>query len=175
MNGIIELLPFEEEDFERFISWIKNEQEMVQFAGPLFTFPLTRDQLSNYIGADTRRAFKVRLISTGQIIGHCELNLQNEIPRLSRVLIGEPTFRNRGLGREIVRSLLDYIFSETAFELADLNVFGWNKSAIASYKSVGFEFSQGVSTPVHINGETWVAENMIISKGRYLSTEMRKR
>jgi len=172
---MIELLAFEEEDFDRFTGWIKNEQEMVQFAGPIFTYPLTRNQLSNYITDTTRMAFKVRLISTSEIIGHCELNLQNEIPRLSRILIGDPAFRNKGLGREIVRSLLNHIFSATDFEVADLNVFSWNQNAIASYKSDSFEFNPEVSTSVEVDGETWVAANMIISKERYLLSEMHSR
>jgi len=166
---MIELLAFEEDDFDRFIGWIKNEQELVQFAGPLFTYPLTRDQLLNYITDTTRKAFKVRLISTSEIIGHCELNLQKTIPRLSRILIGDPAFRNKGLGREIVRSLLNHIFSATDFEVADLNVFSWNLNAIGSYKSVGFEFNPGARTLVEVDGETWVAENMIISKQQYFN------
>jgi hypothetical protein len=45
---MIELQNFGEEDFDRLISWIKDEDEMIQFAGPAFTYPLTREQLLKY-------------------------------------------------------------------------------------------------------------------------------
>lgn len=164
---MIELQTFGEKDFDRLISWIKNKEEMVQFAGPVFTYPLTREQLLKYAGDTTRQVFKVRLISTSETIGHCELNLQNEIPRLSRILIGDRSVRNRGIGKAIIRSLLNRVFTTTEFEKVDLNVFDWNHNAIASYKSVGFEIKPGFETYMEINGETWTACNMIVSKQKY--------
>ncbi|WP_162141802.1 GNAT family N-acetyltransferase [Daejeonella oryzae] len=165
---MIELQDFEEKDFNRLITWVKNEEEMIQFAGPIFTYPLNLEQLSKYTSDTTRKIFKVRLISTGEIIGHCELNFQNEIPRLSRILIGDRSFRNRGLGKAIIRNLLTRVFTTTEFENVNLTVFDWNYNAIASYKSVGFEIRPGFETHMKINEETWTACNMIISKQVYL-------
>ncbi|TCK85256.1 GNAT family N-acetyltransferase [Albibacterium bauzanense] len=164
---MIELLAFEEKDFGRLISWIKNKEEMIQFAGPVFTYPLTREQLLKYVGDSARQVFKVRLMSTGEIIGHCELNLQNEIPRLSRILIGDRSVRNQGIGKAIIKNLLSRVFTTTEFENVDLTVFDWNHNAIASYKSVGFEVNPGFETYMEVNGKIWTACNMIISKQKY--------
>lgn len=168
---MIELQDFGENDFDRLISWIQNKEEMIQFAGPVFTYPLTRDQLLKYVGDTTRQVFKVRLISTGEVIGHCELNLQSEIPRLSRILIGDRSVRNRGIGKAIIRSLLSRVFTTTEFEIVDLSVFDWNHNAIVSYKSVGFDVNPGFETHMEVNGEIWTACNMIISKQKYLNSE----
>ncbi|WP_207420200.1 GNAT family N-acetyltransferase [Desertivirga brevis] len=120
---MIKLETFGYEDFDRLISWVKSEKEMIQFAGPVFTYPLTREQLIQYSTNKVRQVFKVRLISTGEVVGHCELNFQNQIPRLSRILIGDSTLRNQGMGKAIVRSLLDRVFESTCHDSVDLTVF----------------------------------------------------
>jgi len=166
---MIELEPFLEEDFDRFISWIESEEQLIQFAGPIFSYPLSRDQLTAYIGSDKRRVYRVRLISSGDIIGHCELNFQNSIPRLSRILIGLKQLRNKGIGRHIVTQLLNNIFSSTEFDRVDLSVFDWNLNAIASYSKVGFQINKGLETSMVVGDKTWSAYNMVISKEDYFS------
>jgi RimJ/RimL family protein N-acetyltransferase len=168
---MIELDNFLEEDFDRFISWIESEEDLVQFAGSIFNFPLTHEQLLFYINSSVRKVFKVRLKSTVEVIGHCELNFQNSIPRLSRILIGNKELRNKGIGAEIVRKMLDILFSTTSFEKADLSVFNWNKIAISSYKKVGFKINEGLETQMTVGTKTWTALNMIITKQDYLSIQ----
>ena len=46
---MIELKPFTENDFEIFKAWAANAEELFQFAGPVFSFPLTDEQLRNYL------------------------------------------------------------------------------------------------------------------------------
>jgi hypothetical protein len=48
-NFMIQLEKFTKDDFDRFISWIDSEEELIQFAGPLFTYPLSHQQLNNYL------------------------------------------------------------------------------------------------------------------------------
>ena len=166
---MIELEPFLEEDFDCFISWIESEEQMIQFAGPIFRYPLTHDQLIAYIGSDKRKAYKVRLKLTGVIIGHCELNFQNAIPRLSRILIGPKELRNKGIGRHIVSKLLDNIFTSTEFDRADLSVFDWNLNAITSYRKVGFKINKGLETIMVVGDQAWNAYNMVINKDDYFN------
>jgi RimJ/RimL family protein N-acetyltransferase len=164
---MIELEPFLEKDFDRFISWIHSEEQLIQFAGPIFSYPLTNEQLTAYIGSDKRKAYKVRLMSTGNIIGHCELNFQNSIPRLSRILIGSKELRNKGIGKHIVTQLLENVFSSTEFDRVNLSVFEWNLNAIASYRKVGFQINKGFETTMIVGDKTWVAYNMIVTKHDY--------
>jgi RimJ/RimL family protein N-acetyltransferase len=166
---MIELNTFLDSDFERLISWIENEEELIQFAGPIFQYPLTYEQLRLYINKNTRKAFKVCMLSTGEIIGHCELNFQNAIPRLSRILIGNKQHRNKGIGKQIVESMLNIVFSTTDFDYVDLNVFDWNANAIASYKNVGFKVNEGFETTMTVGKDTWKAFNMVIGREEYLS------
>ena len=161
---MIELQPFLNEDFERLISWVNSEEDLVQFAGPFFTFPLTNQQLQEYKKRTDRRLFKVCYQATSETIGHCEVNFQNEIPRLSRILIGNETFRGKGLGRQIVAAMLDILFKETDFDKVDLNVYDWNIAAIKCYEKIGFRINEGTASQIEVNGKTWTSLNMILYK-----------
>jgi len=163
---------FLEEDFDRLISWIKSEEELIQFAGSIFRFPLTREQLTVYLNNITRQVFKIKLIATNEIIGHCELNFQNASPRLSRILIGDANNRNKGLGKAIVKEMLDKLFFNPQFNEADLNVFDWNSNAIASYKKSGFVINTGHDSQMIVNEKKWNAVNMTISKKDFIANNI---
>ena len=164
---MIALLPFDQKDFERFKSWIKSQDELFQFAGPIFTYPLTNDQLLSYINDTRRIAFKVIQSDTNEVIGHCELNFENDLPRLSRILIADSAIRGKGFGKLIVHKMLEELFDKRDFESADLNVFDWNKSAIRCYEHIGFAINPAIVKSQMNNGEAWTALNMVISKDEW--------
>ncbi len=53
--------------------------------------------------------YRVKLIDTGRIIGHCELNFENEVPRLSFILIDEKQLGNQGLGKQIIKEMINSV------------------------------------------------------------------
>lgn len=59
MDIDIELKPFKMEDWEYLQKWIKNERELIQFAGPVFSFPVDRRQVKSYISEPERTTFKI--------------------------------------------------------------------------------------------------------------------
>ena len=100
---MIRLEIFEKHDFTRLISWVDSEKLMLQFAGPIFTFPITIEQLDLYIADKNRYPFKAILSETGEVIGHGEAyNSDNMTAKLCRILLGENKYRGKGLGKEIV-------------------------------------------------------------------------
>jgi RimJ/RimL family protein N-acetyltransferase len=171
---MIELVKLEKSDFEVFKSWIKNQDELIQFAGSIFNFPLTDEQLIRYITDNRRIVYKVMSLDTNSIIGNAELNFENPLPRLSRVLIGDIENRNKGFGGLIINKMLERLFNELNFEEADLNVFDWNKAAIKCYENVGFTINPDISYKHDINGKIWTAVNMKITKDKWLKISMIK-
>ncbi len=68
MKQEIFLHEFTHKDFENLISWVNNEKELIQFAGPIFSFPLTKEQLNDYLKDPNRYPFKIVLkIQTWQL------------------------------------------------------------------------------------------------------------
>lgn len=155
-------------DFETFKSWITSEEELVQFAGTYFTYPLTDEQLHNYINDPQRKVFKVILKETDEVIGNIELNLENEIPRLSRLIIGNKNYRGKKIGKQIILKLLEIAFLNYATDLIDVYVYDWNLTAMKCYEKVGFEETPEESYSHEMNFKIWTAINMSITKKRWL-------
>jgi RimJ/RimL family protein N-acetyltransferase len=140
---MVELEAFERADFDRLIGWIGSAEELMQWAGPIFRWPLDRQQLERYLAAaeapePTRRIF--RAVDAGEAVGHVELNAIERWHRsatLSRVLV-QPGLRGRGIGAAMVREVLAVAFDELGLHRVDLFVFDFNTAAIACYEGLGF-------------------------------------
>lgn len=161
---MIELQPFSEKDFETFKSWITNEDELYQFAGTIFSYPLTNEQLYNYIKMTDKKPLKVVLNSTNKTIGHCELNYENGNHRLSRILIGNKELRGQKIGEQIVRKMVNLFFDNEKTNEVDLNVFDWNKMAIKCYQKVGFKINHNNTKVISINNKNSTLLNMSLHK-----------
>jgi len=161
---MIELKPFTSSDFEVFKSWTKTPEELFQFAGPLFTFPLNDEQLNNYLKNNDLKPFKVILKETNEVVGHCEMNFANGNYRLSRVLVGRKDLRGKKIGEQIIRALSNKFFKNSSINQVDLNTFSWNKAAIKCYEKVGFRINPKETTKMMVNGQEWTRINMVLSR-----------
>lgn len=158
----INLEPFTDKDFAMLISWIESERDLIQFAGPIFKFPLTNEQLSEYLADKNRYPFKITYKKDDVIIGHCEAyRIDNETIRLSRILIGNKTYRGRGLGRLATYKLINWCMDTFKPKIIDLNVYDFNAVAIKCYESLGFVKSGEIKI-TNFGNETWKSERMIL-------------
>ena len=167
---MIKLEKLSPKEFDIFKSWIKSEEELVQFAGTIFTYPLDNKQLEKYIHDPQRKAFKVITKETGEVIGNVELNLENQNPRLSRLIIGNKSYRGKKIGKQIIQKLLEMAFMHYKAEFVDVNVYDWNLSAMRCYESVGFEDTTDESYSHEMNFKIWTAINMSVTKEAWLKT-----
>ena len=165
---MIRLEKFDQSDFQILISWIDCAETLMQFAGPALVYPLTAEQLNASLSDSNRLAFAVVETNTENTIGHAEIYLGKETTYLARILIGEPQFRGRGIGREIVSQLLDYAFRKLNRTNVELNVFDWNSAAINCYENAGFIVNPNKSTERSFNGKTWIALNMTIDREKWI-------
>ncbi len=162
---MIKLERFTKEHYGDLISWVDNQENLMQFAGPAYIFPLTEEQLDNSLKDINRYAFSV--INNNKNIGHCEIYLQDESIHLGRILIGDKTQRGKGFGKQIVNELLDFGFNHFDKTTAELNVFDWNIVAIECYKKVGFVIKSEKSIERKINDQIWIAINMTLDKKQW--------
>jgi RimJ/RimL family protein N-acetyltransferase len=140
---------FEEKDFDLLINWINSPELLVKWAGTDFNYPLDEEQLKEYI-KDTNKENSSKIIykviieenNSKKIIGHIALNnidFKNCSATLSKVLVGDPQMRGQGLGPKIIKKLLKKAFEDLGLHRIELGVFlAFNKSAIKSYKKIGF-------------------------------------
>ncbi|MFV8270868.1 GNAT family N-acetyltransferase [Flavobacterium sp. GT2N3] len=168
MKLIIKLEKFTEIDFERLINWIENEEILAQFSGPIFEFPLTKEQLNDYLSSENVIAFKVIKVETNEIIGHSEIyKTENNEVKLCRILIGNKNQRGNGIGKKIINELVKYSYKELNAEKIELNVYDWNKSAIICYEKTGFEINPNKVSEIEVKGMKWISLNMVLNKSKW--------
>jgi len=165
MQTFISLFPFNETDFERLIAWVNDEETLMQFAGPGFSFPLTARQLQLSLADKNRFVYKVMYGPVQAIIGHAETYFQDATKALlARLLIGNPAYRGKGFGQLMINELLAIAFSRPRIEEVSLNVFDWNIPAIKCYSKAGFRLTEGKTFTRQVKDKTWTAVNMCIHK-----------
>lgn len=174
-NENITFEPFTDADFDRLISWIKNEKELVQFAGPVFNFPLTRAQLHNYLIDPKRHAFKIIHVDTHTVIGHCEAYQEDEQhSRLCRILIGDKSFRGKGYGTVLTKMLTEWIFENLQAEYITLNVYDFNAAAIKSYEKAGFVITAVNENKIQVCDEMWTSYKMRVDRENFYNITKQK-
>jgi RimJ/RimL family protein N-acetyltransferase len=142
----VKLEHFTATDIDRLIAWIPSAEFLLQWAGPVFHFPLDRAQLMRHVAAaekpsPDRLIFKAVNPHTRETVGHGELggiDRRNLSASIARVLVGQPHLRGQGLGEQIISELLVVAFQELALHRVSLNVFDFNSAAIRCYDKVGF-------------------------------------
>lgn len=163
---------FQRSDYPRLLDAIATPQALMQWAGPLFAFPLDEAQLEDYrLSAErapaARRIFTACLAG-GDPVGHIELNeIDGHSARLCRVLV-DPTRRGHGLGRALVRRALHIAFDDLGLERVELGVFDFNTDAIRCYEAEGFVREGHLRRARRVGQEIWDLDLMAILKDDWL-------
>ncbi len=159
---MIHLRPFGVSDFARLTGWIGSAEMLVQWAGPKqFSFPLTDDQLRDYLaggeGLNPLRRVYAAVDESDQVVGHIELgaiDYGNRTASLCRVFVS-PSCRGKGLCLPMVREALRIGFEELALRRIDLRVFSFNTAAINCYRRAGFLQEGLLRKAVEVGAGTW--------------------
>jgi len=167
---MITLRPFDRSDFARLIGWVASPAFLLQWAGPLFTYPLDTPQLERYL-AESQQEQPMRMIftaveaETGAAVGHIELGKidpRNRSASLARVLIGDPSRRGKGSGVEMVLHALAIGFDRLGLHRVDLVVFDFNTGAIACYERAGFVIEGRLREARRFGEDYWTLVQMSI-------------
>lgn len=159
---MLKLELFTKSDFPTLINWIDTKELLYQFAGPQFKFPLSVNQLEDYINIPSKVIMKMVDTTFNEMIGHCEFNYHNsELPRLSRILI-DPSKTGQGLGKKLIELMIEEMVKQKNPDKIDLCVFSWNKVAIRCYQKVGFQVKPENTTIFENDTIRWERLNMVL-------------
>ena len=152
---MIKLQPFGVDNWKYLRKWITNESELIQFAGPIFSFPINKNQVESYLSNPNRTVFKIE-DSSKQAIGMAEISDEGgNVAKLARIIIGEESMRRKGIGTKLMNQLADYGFNKLKKEKLILNVYSWNLGAIKCYEKVGFRRIDKTPILVTVGDEEW--------------------
>lgn len=155
----LSLRPFDRSDFDRLIGWVESPEFLMQWAGPIFTYPLDAGQLERYkllaTGDPPTRYIYTALLGAAAV-GHIELSQvdrRHSSATLARVLVA-PGHRGQGVGRQMVTQALAIGFDTLGLHRLDLNVFDFNHAALACYARAGL-VREGVLRDARRVGDAW--------------------
>jgi RimJ/RimL family protein N-acetyltransferase len=144
---MIKLEYFTKEDFDQLKNWITDDHLLTNWAGSLFTFPLTEEKLDWYISDvndfENSDAFIYKAIddSNGSVVGHISLggiSKKNNAGRISRVLVGNTAERGKGICTGMIKEVCRIGFEEMKLHRISLGVYDFNIAAIKCYEKCGF-------------------------------------
>ena len=165
---MIRLEPFKQSDFPKFISWIDSKELLVTIAGYDLLYPLTEEQLQTYLDIPESHSFTIADTSKNNAIGHAEIFLTPEgTGKIDKLLIGDASLRGKGLGKEVLKLLLEYAFEKLQLSTVELNVFDWNTGALKLYEKCGFILNPQKRQVFEYETNTWIAVNMRLSREQW--------
>lgn len=141
------LTPFAKNDIEHLLAWIDSKELLLRWAGTFFEHPLSRLQCEHYLESaeqtpPVRIIFKAFDLDSNKAVGHIELDgfdLENQSAFICRVLVGNPDYRGKGIGREIVRKIVAQAFTHLDLHRLAVAVLEFNSAAIRCYEQCGFQ------------------------------------
>lgn len=163
---MLQLIPFQEKDFQTLLGWIDSPRFLMQWGGPMFTFPLTHQQLMDYKEAQDRRAFQVYDPSLDKTIGHLSIGRidnDNKEGRIGKVIVS-PECRGKGYGQRMIQLISRYAFQNLGLEKVTLGVFDFNTGAIRCYEKSGFTVDHYFKKHRPFEDEWWSLYEMSLDK-----------
>ncbi len=133
--------PFRPGDAEALLRWASTPDELLQWTGPRFGFPLDERQLAEY--ADTAgedRHLISAVTSTNEIVvAHAELTvlLQHQLGQIGQLAVA-PEMRGRGIAGRLMDWLVAFAFDDLHLHRLELVAFSFNEPALRCYKRAGF-------------------------------------
>ncbi len=152
---------------EVYCRWL-NDSEVNKY---LETRKATIEELKNYIKQKNKkincRLFGIFDINNDKHIGNIKLEPIDFFEKKAKlgIMIGEKSYRNKGIGTEATKLLNDFAFNQLKLNCIYLGVIPENKSAIRIYEKVGFEIKEINPKVIDHNGVMYDEIVMEIKKG----------
>ena len=141
--------------------WITDANLLFQFAGTEFSYPITEKQIEDYQHKNPDRNFYISLNDLNKPVAFGEIILQeNNIPRIGRLLIGDPAERGKGYGTSFIHLLLARCKAQFQTNTVELFVLEDNFSAINCYQKIGFQFLPGQTWEMSHDGQQYLLQKM---------------
>lgn len=181
---MIRLEYFTKEDFQQLIDWIDTEDLLTNWAGSLFSFPLTHHSLDWYLDEsndpDNSDALIYKAVSSvsGKTVGHISLgsiSRKNSSARISRVLVGDHSYKGKGVCSSMVNAILKIGFEQLKLHRIALGVYSFNEKAIGCYKKSGFVVEGVMRDVLWNNDKYWSLVEMSILNDEWRALHHRKK
>lgn len=135
----------DERDCETVVSWVDDATALYLFTGPRLCWPLNAGQLRQMEEIEGYSAWVLMDATTGTVVGHFDLTVDDHIARLGRVIVA-PDRRGQGLSHVLIDNVIELAKRLDAWQLA-LSVIAGNEPAIRTYARAGFRPTSSSDRP----------------------------
>lgn len=129
--------------------WIENKEDLIQFSGTFFSFPIIENELIKLYSKETVHPYFL-LDDDENPIAIADIYTGDPIPRLCRILMNKK-FRSKGYGQIFVKLLIDEILNNYESKKVELFVIENNLQAKYCYEKVGFKIQNHKNSSFEIN------------------------
>jgi RimJ/RimL family protein N-acetyltransferase len=140
---------------------------MVQWAGPIFSWPITQKQFREHIKTGKTRPatlYPFVLINRNRVVGYCELSRycrNTNQATLSRFIVS-PKNHNQGMATFMINEILRFGFNRLNLNRIGLGVFDFNETAIGCYSKAGFILEGTLRESAKVGDAYWNCHLMSI-------------
>ena len=178
IGEIAVLRPLERRDLPLLQEWA-NDQSLTNLLGS-WHFPVSTDEHGRWFDANVNdflnRRFAIEV--DGQLIGSANLVSINWKDRnaFHGMMIGDPTFRSRGIGPDVVNTVMQFAFLELGLHRLDSTMISSNTPSIKMYtEKCGWEI-EGTKPEWFFRNGNWHDLVIVgITKRRYLEFQENKK
>ncbi len=156
---------FEEADFAWLQGWVTSPELLFQFSGEHFSYPLSLKQLEEYRAEHPDRHMYTAWLEEHPIAFGEIIPQDNGLPRLGRILVGNPAMRGRGLGVRFIMALVEECKRLYVCNAVELNVWDENTPAIRCYEKAGFVFQPDGHMVLQAFGRSFNIHKMVKHTG----------
>ncbi len=155
---MVRLKEFTSDTIDKLIRWAQNsdERELLLWAGPAFTYPLTAEQVSSYL-EQQKNSILYSIIFEERPVGIIELgemNLTHKNGRIQKVYVGDMSARGKGVATKALEAVIDLCRDTYRFHKITLGVLAGNRNAYRCYIRLGFEV-EGVHRQARLFHDNW--------------------
>ncbi|MYL30182.1 GNAT family N-acetyltransferase [Halobacillus halophilus] len=154
------------DDFDAVNQWIGSKEELEQWSGSGFKYPLSIKQWEDYLNEKDRHSFTA--VWKDSPAGHISIGRIERCTtgRIGRV-ITSPEHRGKKIAGQMLREIITYAFDELELKTVTLGVFPFNTPAIQVYEKAGFSLKEPGRTKEITGGDRWNTLEMILHKSEW--------
>lgn len=171
---MLKLRPYQKEDAEEIVTWIKDERAFRKWSADVFSkYPIeAKDLQENYDNAIKSMGngfIPIVAYDDSGIIGQFFIRFLDDEKKTARfgLVIVADKKRGQGYGKEMLQLALKYVFEQLKVNKVTLGVFENNPSAYYCYKAAGFQDIKDAEPVFYtIMGEPWKCLELEYKEGK---------
>lgn len=146
----------EQTDFIHIMNWISDERAHALWCANLLPFPLSRDNLCQYLEEHEDDRGYVFVDEEDRPVGFFiyVVNEQEKSGFLKFVMV-DNRLRGQGYGTEMLRQFLQFVYDNTDVSSVKLSVFDVNAGAGKCYEKAGFTVMENMPDAFFYQDEMW--------------------